>query len=113
MTKTFKEYLIEYDRSDIELQNQYRQQHQATAQDAAARTAFSSKMQGQTPVEGDIIQNKAGKFIVVKHHMNDRIVRKLGARGNEARDIKLPATAKFEPVGQQNGKNVFNLLPSS
>ena len=108
MEKTFKEYLMEWDRADITLQNQHSTQQQAAAQDQQDRTAFSSKMAGSTPVVGDVIQNAAGKFIVVKLSPEGVQVRQLGKR--DARVVAVPQQTKFVSAGQAaNGKNLFNI----
>jgi len=106
--KTFKEYLMEYDRSDIALQ----QQHAGTLQQQPAQQqpkqgAFQKQM-GATPQKGDVIETPAGRFVVLGGSMEGIQVKQLGAGG---RTISVPHGTKFQPMGQgASGKNVFQIV---
>jgi len=107
--KTFKEYLIEYDRSDIALQNQHNQQQQAAAQDAASRGGAFQKQMGATPQKGDVIENGGNRFLVLGGSMEGIQVKQLGQGGGKT--ISVPHGTKFQPIGQgASGKNVFQVV---
>jgi len=107
--KTFKEYLMEYDRSDIELQNQHNQQQQAAAQDAEDRGGAFQKQMGATPQKGDVIETNAGRFVVLGGCMDGIKDKQLGQGGG--RTISVPHGTKFQPMGQgASGKNVFQIV---
>lgn len=105
--KTFKEYLIEYDRSDIELQQQHggmQQTAQQQQQQRPERSEFQQKM-GQQPQKGDIIENKAGRFAVVGGSMKGLVVKQAGT----GKTFTLPHGMKFQAAGQDaSGRTVFN-----
>lgn len=105
--KTFKEYLIEYDRSDIELQQQHggmqktARQQQQTVQ---GKSEFQQKM-GQEPQKGDVIENKAGRFTVIGGSMKGLMVKQAGT----GKTFTLPHGMKFQAAGQDaSGRTVFN-----
>ena len=108
-TQTFKEYLIELDRSDFALQQQHgkmpataRQQQQGM-QVQPQGNDFKNKMQGSTPVVGDIIQNKAGQsFKVVSNKMGV-----LQVETPKGKVIPVADTLKLTPQGEQNGIHIF------
>ncbi len=106
---TFKEYLMEFDRSDIALQNQQNQQNQQQATDAAARGGDFQKQMGETPQKGDVIQNAAGRFLVLGGSMDGLQVKQLGQGGGKT--ISVPHGTKFQSMGQAaSGKNVFQIV---
>lgn len=104
--KTFKEYLIEYDRSDIALQQQHggmaataKQQQQGMQ----GKSDFQKKM-GQAPQKGDVIENKAGQFVVVGGSMEGLVVKQV----ETGKSFTLPHDMKFQPSGQNaSGRTVF------
>lgn len=108
MKQSFKEYLMEFDRSDIALQ----QQHGAMAapaqrQQPQQRSDFSNKM-AATPQKGDVIENQAGRFVVLGGSMEGIQVKQLGGKGNT---ITVPHGTKFKAMGQgASGKNVFQIV---
>lgn len=109
MKTTFKEYIMEFDRSDIALQNQQNQQNQQQAADAAARGGEFKKQMGDTPQKGDVIQNAAGRFLVLGGSMEGLQVKQLGQGGGKT--ISVPHGTKFQSMGQAaSGKNVFQII---
>ena len=111
--KTFKEYLIEFDRSDIELQQQQgampASQQQAPQQQPAQDQGAFQKQMGATPQKGDVIETAAGRFVVLGGSMEGIQVKQLGQGGG--RTISVPHGTKFQPMGQgASGKNVFQIV---
>lgn len=113
MKPTFKEYLLEYDRSDIELQKQHAgtlQQQPAAAQrrQPAPVDDFSSQMAAKSPQKGDIIQTAAGQFMVRGGSMEGTMVKQLGGMGKE---ITVPHQTKFKLSGKaKSGANVWEVV---
>ena len=108
MKLTFKEFLIEWDRGDFQLQQQARQQQQHAAADQEARTGFAKQMASKSPQKGDIIQTAAGRFLVRGGSMEGTMVKQIGGMGKE---ITVPHQTKFKLAGtNQNGANVWEVV---
>jgi hypothetical protein len=112
MKKTFKEFLMEFDRSDIALQ----QQHAGTLQQGAPRSQapqqaapdFKGQMASKAPQKGDIIQTAAGRFLVRGGSMEGTMVKQIGGMGKE---ITVPHQTKFKLAGtNENGANVWEVV---
>lgn len=105
---------MEYDRSDIALQQQHgtmpdtMQRQQAAKDDADARGDAFKRQMGATPQKGDVIETAAGRFVVLGGSMEGIQVKQLGGAG---KTISVPHGTKFQPMGQgANGKNVFQVV---
>jgi len=108
MKKTFKEFLMEWDKGDFQLQQQASQQQQAAAADQEARTGFAKQMASKAPQKGDIIQTAAGRFLVRGGSMEGTMVKQIGGAGKE---ITVPHQTKFKLAGtNQTGANVWEVI---
>lgn len=107
---TFKEYLLEFDYGDRQLQQQVTQQQQQAAADKSANNAFSQNMSNAAPSKGDIIESKNGRFVVLGGSMDGIKVKEIG--GN--RSGTVPHSTKFENKGKaESGKTVFAVVPQT
>ncbi len=107
---TFKEYLLEFDIGDRQLQQQATDQQNQAAGDEKARGAFSSEMTNASPNKGDVIESNDGRFLVLGGSMEGIKIKELG--GN--RSGTIPHGTKFKSMGQgKSGKNVFSIIQNS
>lgn len=121
MTKlTFKRFLVEFDSSDLALQNQHRNEKQKAKEYSRDANEFKDSMQkdrdaksGVTaaagePVKGDVLQSPSGKqFSVLGRNNVGFRVRELGGNGREG---NLPHGKKYSPVGKTPlGKTIFKV----
>lgn len=99
---------MEWDRSDIALQQQHGQEQATAAADAEARGGAFKQNMGTSPDKGDVIETEAGRFIVLNMSMDGIQVKQLGAGG---RTINVPHGTKFQAMGQAaSGKTVFKVV---
>ena len=109
MKTTFKEFLMEYDVGDTQLQRQHQQQQHAAVQDAEARGGAFQKQMSAAPQKGDVIETPTGRFLVLGGSMEGIQVKQLGQGGGKT--ISVPHGTKFQPMGQgASGKNVFQIV---
>ncbi len=112
---TFKEFLMEFDVGDRQLQQQASQQEQQQKQqasdDQAGRGgAFAQNMGNDTPGKGDVIESKQGRFIVIGGSMEGIKVKQVGGNGGGT----IPHGTKFKNMGQaESGKTMFSVLPQT
>ncbi len=112
---TFKDFLMEFDIGDQQLQQQAtqqanQQQQQAAADQQARGGAFADNMGGDTPSKGDVIESKQGRFVVVGGSMQGIVVKQLGGDGGGT----IPHGTKFKNMGQgESGKTVFSVIPQA
>ena len=112
MKPTFKEFLLEWDRGDFQLQQQAQKQQamkqQAAAADAEARGGFAKQMAAKSPQKGDFIQTPAGRFLVRGGSMEGTMVKQIGGVGKE---LTVPHQTKFKLAGQEkSGANVWEVV---
>lgn len=102
---TFKQFLMEVDVGDLQLAQQKREQMAAQAQREQGKDVFKKEMAGMTPVRGDVIQARAGKFQVTNVDRNGIQVKQLGG----AKTAVLPHGTKFRQSGESTaaGKPIF------
>ena len=110
MNKTFKEYLLEFDRSDIALQQQHGAMPVAAQKQQQQPQGNNFKQQmAKSPQKGDVIQNSAGKnFIVQGGSMEGIVVVQLGTN----KKITIPHGKQFKFMGDSpsSGKPVFQII---
>ena len=109
MNKTFKEYLLEFDRSDIALQQQHGAMPAAAQKQQQPQGNKFSQQMSQSPQKGDVIQNSAGKnFIVQGGSMEGIVVVQLGTN----KQITIPHDKKFKFMGKSpsSGKPVYQII---
>jgi len=107
---TFKDFLMELDIGDLQLQQQANQQQQQAASDQEARSGFSKKMESDSPAKGDVIESKQGRFLVLGGSMEGIQVKELGGEKSGT----IPHGTKFKNMGQaQSGKTVFSIIQQS
>ena len=107
--KTFLEYLIETDRSDIALQQQHGKMPAPAARrhPPARQTDFQSNM-GDRPNRGDIVLVRAARYIVAGGSREGLMVKQIG--GGEATTIPHGTNYKKVGVSPKSGKNIFKAL---
>jgi len=104
---TFKEYLLEFDIGDHQLQQQAMQNQQRMQQDNEAKNAFGDKMAASSPRKGDIILDNNIRLLVLSGSMDGIMVKELG--GNKTGTF--PHGTKFKNVGvNKSGKNQFQVI---
>ena len=109
MDKTFKEYLLEFDRSDIALQQQHGAMPAAAQKQQQPQGNKFSQQMSQSPQKGDVVQNSAGKnFIVQGGSMEGIVVVQLGTN----KQITIPHDKKFKFMGKSpsSGKPVYQII---
>ena len=110
MNKTFKEYLLEVDRSDIALQQQHgKMPASATMKQNKPRGSNFQQEMAKNPQKGDVIQTPSGKNFVVKGgSMEGLVVIRLG----DNKQITIPHDKKFKFMGKSpsSGKPVFQII---
>jgi len=117
--QSFKQFLIEYDASDLQLQQDHRdaktnkQEYNKAADDfksqmSANRAGPDATSKEGEPQKGDVLQSPSGKQFVVQGRTNAGFrVRELGGNGKEG---NLPHGRKYNPVGKTPvGKTIFKL----
>ena len=90
---------MEVDVGDLQLAQQKREQELAASHREQGKDVFKQKMTGTSPVRGDVIQSKAGKFQVTNVDRNGIQVKQLGG----AKTAVLPHETKFRQSGQSTG----------
>jgi len=102
---TFKQFLTEIDVGDLQLAQQKRDQQAEIAHREQGKDIFKQKMAGTSPVRGDVIQSKSGKFQVTNVDRNGIQIKQLGGKETAV----LPHGTKFRQSGQSTvaGKPIF------
>ena len=105
---TFVEYLVEFDRSDIGLQQQHGGMPKPEVrQQVQKKTDFQSKM-SDSPEQGDVVLIKSNRFLVQGVSREGVVLKQIG--GDKSGTI--PHTTKFETIGEnpKTGKPIFKAI---
>lgn len=116
--KSFKQFLAEYDASDLQLQQDHRdakhqkQEYNKSADDFksqmdANRSPGATSQEGE-PNKGDVLQSPSGKQFTILGRTNTGFrVRELGGNGKEG---NLPHGRKYNAIGKTPlNKTIFKL----
>ena len=101
----FITYLVEFDRSDIELQQQHGGM-QAPAQRQPRKSDFQQKM-AASPEEGNVVLIKSNRFLVQGVSREGVVLKQIGGEKTGT----IPHTTKFEKIGDtKTGKPIFKAI---
>jgi len=105
-TKTFKEFLMEIDRVDLdwarELKDEERAKQQAQAEKTQGADEITAKY-GESPAVNDVIKTNTGSFLVTKMGMDGIRVKHLGSNkmGTVPHGTKFKISGTTDAGGKQ------------
>jgi len=101
---TFRDFLIEIDRGDFQLQHQHQEKVAGTVSDAKASGTFKQKISSESPSKGDVIKAETGTFIVTDMSIDGIQIKQAGG----TKTATLSHETKFKQAGTApSGKPIY------